>query len=356
MKSFRLIGLMSGTSLDGLDIADVTFNRNEAGKWSYQLNKGITVTYSRSWRERLFSAAHLNGEELHQLSVDLACFYGDKVNTYLSTYDIPKEDIFALSSHGQTIFHQPEKGLTVQIGNLPHLAVRTGINSIVDFRTKDVALGGNGAPLIPIVDHVLFKGKAEGYLNLGGFSNLSFRKNGSVRSFDVGPANIVINHLMKKMDEQMDVDGEIARSGKTIKPLLESLNKIPYYSKEGPKSLGWEWVEEEVLPLFDKNAQLADQLHTYYKHIVTQLVKAFEKCDLKSVMVTGGGVFNTYLMEELKSAYDGKIIVPDDDTVNFKEAIGFAWLGLMRWLEEVNVLSSVTGAQKDSCSGVIYTP
>lgn len=356
MKSFRLIGLMSGTSLDGLDIADVTFVLREDQQWSFSLNHAETVDYSDEMYSQLLLAPRMSAEDINLLSVRLSKFYGDAVNTFISTNQINKGEIGAIASHGQTIFHQPEKGMTVQIGNTPHLAIETGLKSIVDFRTKDVALGGNGAPLIPIVDHLLFSSRAEGFLNLGGFSNLSFKENEFVRSFDIGPANIVINHLVKSRGLKMDKDGDLARSGSLIEPLFNELEALEYYRKSGPKSLGWEWVQKEVLPLFRSDEELEDKLYTYVQHVSSQLIEAFDKSNLSSVMITGGGVHNSFLMQTIRNNFSGEIIIPENEIIDFKEAIGFAFLGLLRCLGEVNVLSAVTGASKDSCSGVIYEP
>jgi len=357
MKTFRLIGLMSGTSLDGLDIADVSFSLIDDQKWTFSVNHAKTVAYSDSFRKELISAPKMSGEELGLLSVKLAKFYAEQVNLFISTNDISRTDIYALSSHGQTIFHQPEKSFTQQIGNLPHLATLTGLKVITDFRTKDVALGGTGAPLIPLVDHSLFANEAEAFLNLGGFSNLSYRKNGIVYSFDVGPANIVVNHLMQTdLGQSMDVRGQLARSGKLDVGLFDSLNSLDYFKLNGPKSLGWEWVEKEILPMMEKDIGIENKLHTYIKHVSYQLAKSFENCGAKSVYVTGGGVYNDFLIECMKEEFKGDLIIPDKEIIEFKEAIGFAFLGLLRSLEEVNVLSSVTGAKIDSCSGVIFEP
>lgn len=355
IHEFRLLGLMSGTSLDGLDIADVTF-RFENEHWNFQLNHAETVAYDEELFERLVNVTRSNSLALAQLSVDVSLFYANAVKNFIYSHSIKKEDIYAIASHGQTIFHQPEKGLTLQIGNLPHLATQTGIRSIVDFRTKDVSLGGNGAPLIPIVDHYLFKNRAEGFLNLGGFSNLSYSLNDKVYSFDVTPVNIVINYLMRSIGKGMDEGGALARSGNVNSPLLNALNDLPYYKRKGPKSLGWEWVESDVLPLFANEVRLEDQLHTYCIHIANQMGSVFNQLELKTVLATGGGVYNSFLVELLREAYNGDLIVPENSLIDYKEAIGFAFLGLKRALGEINVLSSVTGAKHDSCSGVIFEP
>jgi anhydro-N-acetylmuramic acid kinase len=347
---------MSGTSLDGLDIADVTFSHDVDNNWTFNLNNAQTIPYDDHMRKRLFEAPKSSAENIHQLSVELSQFYGEKINELISTNKIDKNEILAVASHGQTIFHQPERKMTVQIGNTPHLSAITGLKSVVDFRTRDVALGGNGAPLIPVVDHTLFSDLAEGFLNLGGFSNLSFKRGEVVRSFDVGPANIVINHLVHSEGLVMDEDGRIARSGKLDRKLFEQLESLEYYNVRGPKSLGWEWVEKDVLPLFKKDIPLKDKLATYNQHMSGQLIDAMNEHGVKSVMITGGGAHNKFLLDTIKSSFQGDIILPDTAIIDFKEAIGFAFIGLLRCLNEVNVLCSVTGAQKDSCSGVIYEP
>jgi anhydro-N-acetylmuramic acid kinase len=355
MKSFRIIGLMSGTSLDGLDLADVEFFQSENNDWSFNLIHSETIDYTDEFRERLRNAPFLTGEGLGLLSVELGLFYGQEVLKFMENNIVDKGVITAIASHGQTIFHQPDKGFTLQIGNGPQLSAITGIKSIVDFRTKDVALGGNGAPLVPVADDYLFSSLADSFLNIGGFANVSFKKSDWF-SFDICPANIVLNEIMQHFNKQFDFNGEAGRNAKVNSDLLKELNNLNYYSQEGPKSLGSEWVEREVLPVLEKESDETIKLGTFYAHIAHQIAQSLEKNQLNSVFITGGGAKNSFLIELIKQKYKGEVIIPEKNIIDFKEAIAFAFLGVLRLNNVDNVYASVTGARENSCSGVVFTP
>jgi anhydro-N-acetylmuramic acid kinase len=355
MKSFRIIGLMSGTSIDGLDLADVEFSQSENGTWSFKLMCSETIDYTEEFRKRLRKAPFMTGENLGLLSVELGLFYGQEVLKFIDKHKISKDLITAIASHGQTIFHQPDKGFTLQIGNGPELTTVTGIKSIVDFRTKDVALGGNGAPLVPVADDYLFSNLADSFLNIGGFANISFKKKDWL-SFDICPANIVLNEIMQHFNKSFDFNGDIGRSAKINPTLTEELNNLNYYFQEGPKSLGSEWVEREVLTILENEDDESIKLGTFYSHIAYQISKSLEKNQLKSVFITGGGAKNSFLIDLIKRQYRGEVIIPEKDIIDFKEAIAFAFLGVLRLNNSDNVYSSVTGARDNSCSGVIFTP
>lgn len=356
MKSYRVIGLMSGTSMDGLDVADVTFSLTKDDRWLFEINHTELYSYSVEMREKLTAAFDLSATELSEFSTFLGKYYAEKVNTYLTDYKVEKNKVDLIASHGQTLFHQPEKGYTLQIGNGPELAVFTDLPTVVDFRTKDVALGGNGAPLIPVADYLLFKQYADAFLNLGGFANLSFKNDGKVFSFDVCPTNIVINNLVKTIGYEYDEGGQFGRSGKVNEELLEKLNSLSYYKQEGPKSLGWEWIQSKFLPLLQADIELKDKVRTLYEHYAIQIARVLNEKKVKSVLVTGGGTKNTFLIERIKYFMKGEVIVPETTLIDFKEAIGFAFLGLLRFLDKPNVWCSVTGAKRDSCSGQIILP
>lgn len=356
MKSFRVIGLMSGTSLDGLDVADVTFNLKDSGEWTFELNNASLYVFDEIIWSRLKNAFQLSAPELIALSTDLGLFYAEKVNQFLLEHKVDKSYIDFVASHGQTIFHQPKKGYTLQIGNGPELAVNTVLPTVVDFRTKDVALGGNGAPLIPVADHLLFSNYADTFLNLGGFSNFSFKEKGSVLSYDICPVNIVINELMQEIGREYDKSGNFGKQGAIDIDLFNALNSLPFYTDEGPKSLGWEWVEEHIHPLLNKEIELKDKVRTLYEHIAFQIGKSLDVADSKSTLVTGGGAKNHFLIERIKHFSNGEIVVPNDDLIDYKEAIGFAFLGMLRWQNKINVWSSVTGSLRDSSSGVVLWP
>ena len=356
MKSFRVVGLMSGTSLDGLDLVDVTIRKNSDKKWDFEINHAKMIEYSNDFRDKLQNAPQLSAPELFELSPRLGRFYADEVTAFLDEYQIDRSAIDFIASHGQTIFHQPKKGYTVQLGNGPELSVQSNLPSVVDFRSKDVALGGNGAPLIPVADYLLFVDYADSFLNLGGFSNYSFKENDTVLSFDICPVNSVINHIVKECDVVYDKNGLLGRKEKVNTIVLEQLNKLDYYRENGPKSLGWEWVVEYFLPILNQEPNVYIRLATAYEHIAVQLSQNLNKTGAKNVLITGGGAKNDFLIERVQALYNGNVILPNEQLIDFKEAIGFAFLGVLRWCEQINVWSSVTGAKKDSCSGRICMP
>ncbi len=354
MKRFRWIGLMSGTSLDGLDVADVTFLVNDRNETvAFELNGTAYYDYSEQMRKALKEAVYVSGEALALLSLELCQFYALSVNDYLKKFQLFASDFDGLASHGQTIFHQPEKRMTLQIGNLPHLAIDTGITTVTDFRSRDVALGGNGAPLVPIADRDLFFDAADGFLNLGGFSNLSSTQGNEMKSYDVCPVNIVINHLvMQQFGLPFDKNGDKGREGKIDQKLLDTLNTLDYYAQHGPKSLGWEWVQRNIIPLLTSEYALT----TYYYHCAEQIAFNLHRHGIDAVFITGGGAHNDFLIQLIEEKYRGQVILPTAEIIDYKEAIAFAYLGSLRVLGKTNVLSTVTGAKADSSSGIITRP
>lgn len=348
MKAHLVVGLMSGTSLDGLDIALVSF-RYDRG-WQYEVKKSQAVAYGESLKKALSEAIGFSGLELKKLDVQYGEWLGDQVSLFLN--DCPDRPELIVS-HGHTIFHQPEAGITLQIGDGYRLMAKTGIKTICDLRSLDVALGGQGAPLVPIGDKMLFP-QYNFCLNLGGFSNIS--TDGRRIAYDICPVNTVLNFLAEKLGHPYDKNGSIARSGKPLDSLLALLNNLPYYKLNPPKSLGIEWVNSEILPLLNSH-DVADLMHTYCLHIAQQISAAIIPSNAeRQMLVTGGGTKNTFLMEMIKKELGNKakVVIPDHQTVDFKEAIIFGFLGLLRMLGEVNTLRSVTGASADSSGGLVF--
>ena len=351
IKSYRSgIGVMSGTSLDGIDLAWCTFERVGDG-WRHRIERACTIPYESAMREKLANATELSALECAQLDVDLGALIARHINEWLG--DTEKPDYIA--SHGHTIFHQPNKGLTTQIGSGAVIAAQTGITTVCDFRTVDVALGGQGAPLVPIGDELLF-GQYDACLNLGGFSNISFRSNGTRVAFDISPCNMALNHVANRIGLPYDEDGKLAASGKLIPTMLEELDNLDFYRLNPPKSLGKEWFEAYFLPILEKfgvdNAP-ADVLHTLVQHIAEQIACAIPDT-AKTLFVTGGGALNGYLISKLRNKWSGNVIIPDTLTVNYKEALIFSFLGMLRLNGENNCLKSVTGAKCDNCGGAVY--
>ncbi len=350
MKTHLVVGLMSGTSLDGLDIALVTFRYDEA--WHYEVKKTESVPYDKPLKKSLADAIGLSGLELKKLDLQYGAWLGEKVNQFLNNSAGRPELIV---SHGHTIFHQPDIGLTLQIGDGYEIMKKTRIRTVCDLRSLDVALGGQGAPLVPIGDKLLFP-QYEYCLNLGGFSNISMDIGARRIAYDICPVNTVLNYLAAQAGFSYDKDGEIARSGKPIEPLLKILNNLSYYKLAPPKSLGIEWVNSHILPLLQGHEN-ADLMHTYCLHTTQQIAVTFPLGNTVSkVLVTGGGAKNIFLIEMMKREIGKKaeLVIPDEQTIDYKEAIIFGFLGLLRMLGQVNTLQSVTGASADSSGGLIF--
>ena len=350
------IGLMSGTSLDGLDLAYVKFTFDKG--YNFEILQTESVSYSEKWKNQLQRAFDENGENLTFLDVEYGRYLGQCVNEFRKRFSIDKIDF--LASHGHTIFHQPERGFTLQIGSGSALAAETGLRVICDFRVQDVALGGQGAPLVPIGDELLF-GDYDFCLNLGGFANVSYNQNSIRRAYDICPANIVLNHYTRKAGFEYDDRGKMASEGKLDKKLLSDLNEIPFYGLDHPKSLGYEFVVDTVLPKTDEhNLDLKDVLHTYCEHTAMQIAAVINQAkqergqEVSRVLITGGGAFNDFLIERIEEHCEAEVVLPDREIIEFKEALIFAFLGLLKERNEVNCLKSVTGARKDHSSGVVY--
>ena len=357
MKTYRVIGLMSGTSLDGLDIAFCQF-RKTLDRWEYKIAQTKSISYSKGMKEKLKNSIHLSADELLIFNNSYGQWLGEQVKTFIQDNDL-KIDFIA--SHGHTTHHQPEKGLTYQIGSGQHLANESEHKVVCDFRSNDVAMGGQGAPLVPIGDRLLF-GKYDFCLNLGGISNISFEKNGQRIAYDIGLANMILNHITQKIDIPYDKGGVLAQNGKINSKMLSSLNALDYYTLPYPKSTGYEWFMREVVPIVDATDDCIENLlHTAVHHLCEQIAKQVNHNTGKSkasLLVTGGGALNDFLIATLKTKL-GKaieVIVPSKKLIENKEALIFAFMGALRIEREINVLSSVTGARIDSSSGVVFLP
>lgn len=353
MDTYRVIGLMSGTSLDGLDVAFCEL-KNDAVKWTTKVLQAETVKYSQYWLDALSNAHRQSSEKLFQLHTEYGKYLGSQVMGFIENNDLGRVDLVA--SHGHTIFHQPDKGFTFQLGDGAALAVACGVKTVCDFRTTDVALGGQGAPLVPMGDQLLFS-EYDYCLNLGGFANISYSKDEVRFAYDICPANIILNNLAKQAGMEFDKDGELARSGRVDTDLLDKLESIEFFSLKPPKSLGREWLEQEYLPLLiASNSSVPDKLRTVCENIALRVSEAVEASPSGKILITGGGAFNVFLMELLRNKTQIGCIIPESGLVNFKEALVFALLGVLRLRGETNCLASVTGAERDSVGGSVYLP
>jgi anhydro-N-acetylmuramic acid kinase len=352
-ESYRVLGIMSGSSLDGVDLALCDFSAGKHETWDYKIAAAETIAYPRNWLTKLKHAPQLSGNDLAKLHHEYGRYLGRLSKAFLAKAGSQADFV---SSHGHTVFHRPESGYTVQIGEGQSLSTASGYPVICDFRTKDVTLGGQGAPLVPIGDELLFP-KYTICLNLGGIANVSFKQQNTRLAYDICPANQVLNYLSLSLGKEYDPEGALARSGSVNNKLLAALNDDPYYRKSIPKSLSNEYVQQHFMPYFNKiNCSPEDKLRTATEHIAQQLANAFSGQDKGSVLVTGGGAYNTFLTACLVNLTDHEVIVPGHMLIDFKEALVFAFMGVLRKRGEINCLSTATGARKDSCCGVVFYP
>ncbi len=350
-QKYKVIGLMSGTSLDGVDIAYCILRLQE-GTWSFSIEATQTVKYSSSWKKKLSRAHLLDGSNLLELHFSYGKYLGLLVDAFIMKNRI--KGVQYIASHGHTVFHQPEKGYTFQLGDGNAIHAASGIPVIYDFRSLDVKLGGQGAPLVPIGDKLLF-GEYDACLNLGGIANLSLEVNRQRKAYDICFVNMGLNYLAGLNNLSFDKNGKLASDGKINPAMLKALQKGYEKLGKGRPSLSREIFEKQFLEIFNKEIPLEDKLCTFTESIALEIAKGFPSGKKLSVLCTGGGSFNSFLMYRLieHCNNDVVLILPDEETVNFKEALIFALLGALRVRGEVNCLKSVTGARQDNCGGVL---
>ena len=347
MNSYRVVGLMSGTSLDGVDLALCTF-RHEKGGWKFKIEDAKTIPYSFREKGNLALMPVMSVQDFISDHAGYGKFLGGLVKKFLGNRSAD-----FVASHGHTIFHQPSEHFTFQAGDGAALSAACGLPVVCDFRSVDIALGGQGAPLVPLGDKILFS-EYDYCLNLGGIANISFEKKGKRVAFDICPVNIILNHLSLGKGKSFDKDGRIAMKGSVKKNLLSKLNSVSYYRRSFPKSLGREDIEKNFFPILNPNTEMTeDKLRTFCEHIAVQIGSV---TGTGRMLVTGGGAYNSFLIERIRSCSNAEIVIPSKEIIEFKEALIFAFLGLRRWRNEINCLSSVTGALRDSSGGAVYYP
>ncbi len=346
--------MMSGSSLDGLDMAFCEFTLTEEGHWKYSIIAADTLSYEEQWKMLLKESFDAPGDKLMENHVAYGRFLGEQAGAFLKKTGL-QPDIIA--SHGHTIFHKPHKGFSFQLGEGQAIASASGIETVSDFRNKDIQAGGQGAPLVPVGDKLLF-GEYDFCINFGGIANISFEKNGHRVAWDVCPANQLLNHLSRQMGKAYDKNGETAALGKPDKTLFDQLNRVAFYRRPFPKSLSNEEVAEFFIPLLDASpAPIEDKLFTVVKHIAFQIAQAVNEGTGKKMLLTGGGAHNTFLVEAIRrECPHHQIIVPEPAIIDFKEALIFAFMGVLRKTGRNNCLATSTGARHDTSAGVIYWP
>ncbi|MFY0687989.1 MAG: anhydro-N-acetylmuramic acid kinase [Cyclobacteriaceae bacterium] len=351
MKRFSAIGVMSGSSLDGLDISFGTY-QNSLGKWTYEHKAGATIPFSNSLIDKLKDCRNLSGLELQKLDIKLGQWIGAQIKIFVENQG---ETPDLIGSHGHTVFHNPGEGYTVQIGNGQAIASQSGLLTINNFRLEDVLKGGQGAPLVPIGDVHLFN-EYDAWLNLGGIANATVRAGERILAWDICPANQVLNHLAELSGKSYDKGGVLAKSGKIISKAIDKWSRHTYYQQSPPRSMSNEWVTREVIDqLPDSNP--ADLSASFCRFVADQMALQLKEFAPKKMLVTGGGAYHSFLIDQIKLAMPAtKIEIPNPEIIDFKEAITFGLLGVLRNIGENNVLAEVTGASSDSCSGNFFYP
>jgi anhydro-N-acetylmuramic acid kinase len=347
----KIIGLMSGTSLDGLDVCCCEFEFY-AKKWNYKILAANTYPYSTEWKERLQTLPKQNAFLYAKTHVEYGHLMGNFVKKFMEEYTIK---IDYIASHGHTIFHQPHIAMTSQIGDGAALAAVTVLPVICDFRSMDLALGGEGAPLVPIGDKLLFS-EYQYCLNIGGIANISFDENGIRKAFDISPANMALNYFAEQMGMPFDKDGLQAGRGEVQSDLLDELNLLPFYIDYTSKSLGREWFESVFLPVIARyNYSNIDILSTVTEHIAEQVGRSVAEKHTGKMLVTGGGAKNNFLIKRISHYLPHiQIVIPDNLLIDYKEALIFAFLGCLRINNQINCLKTVTGATTDHIAGAVY--
>lgn len=343
---------MSGTSLDGLDLALCAFDKKDDSAIQWRLLAADTVPYPDEWVDRLSSLEEASAYNYALANVRLGRYFGQQVALFRQRHDEPVD---AVASHGHTIFHQPHLGLTTQIGDGDALAAESGLPVVFNFRTLDVALGGQGAPLVPIGDQLLF-GSYGACLNLGGIANISFSNAAGNRvGYDICPCNMALNALSRQVGRKYDKDGIMASCGRVLPELMYAMEALPFYAQPAPKSLGKEWFVDQFLPLIsDEHHPVADRMRTAVQHIASRIAAEVRAIGAKSLLVTGGGAKNKFLIQALSDLLtDCRVVVPEDDIIDYKEAIVFALLGYLRLAGLPNCLPSVTGASRPCVGGCV---
>ncbi|UOX34545.1 anhydro-N-acetylmuramic acid kinase [Flavobacterium sediminilitoris] len=349
--SYSVIGVMSGTSLDGVDLVYVTLSFSS--KWNFKIHIFETVPYTEYWISMLSNSIHLSNNELLDLNQKYTEELAKIISEFITKNEIQNIDI--VCSHGHTVLHQPENGFTLQIGNLSKIAELIKQNVVCDFRVQDVQLGGQGAPLVPIGDRLLFS-EYDYCLNLGGFSNISFEEDGERIAFDISPVNTVLNFYANQLGLNYDDKGNLAKKGLLNNELLIELNSLIFYEQSYPKSLGMEFVNSKIFPVLNKySIPVNDILRTFVEHIAFQISKVIVKKNT-SVLITGGGAYNDFLIERIKSYLPNiNLVIPNNIIVESKEALVFALLGVLKLRNENNTLASVTGARQNHSAGNVFT-
>ncbi len=364
---YRAIGLMSGSSLDGLDIVFSEFNEN-AGKWTYEIVAADCYDYSEEWKKKLRDATTLTALDYQLLHTEYGHYLGEQVNRFIEENHLHYK-VGLIASHGHTTFHRPARKMTAQLGDGAAIAAETRLPVVSDLRALDIAFGGQGAPIVPVGEKLLLR-EYSMFLNIGGIANISCSLPDKYIAFDICPANRVLNIIANKAGKEYDAGGAMAATGNVHDELLEKLNALEYYSQPFPKSLANDFGTDVIFPMIESyKLSHADALRTYVEHVASQTELAISNLQFTrsssqqqpiatgQLLITGGGAFNGFMVERLSERLKSlsiEVVVPDENLVMYKEALIMALIGVLRWRQEYNVLSSVTGADRNSIGGALW--
>ena len=342
---------MSGTSIDGVDLVYANFFYDK--HWNFKILKSKTYDYDIDWQNILKNLSDKDLDSIKPIDKSYTKLLSEYILKFIEEFSIKQIDF--ISSHGHTALHDPSNSITYQIGNLKELSDYIGLKVICDFRVQDIKFGGQGAPLVPVGEKYIFP-EYNTLINLGGFANITIKSNNNLTAYDICPVNIVFNHLSNLRHLKYDDKGKIASSGKPNIELFDCLQSLDYYKQISPKSLGVEWVNENILPLINSFSEipLKDLLNTFSKHFASQI--AINIKSAKKTLITGGGAYNDYLIQNIIDLTESEIIIPSSEIIEYKEALIFGFLGVLKDLNINNCYSSVTGATKDHSSGNIFIP
>lgn len=348
---------MSGSSMDGLDIAYCIFEEIR-GQWTYTMPHTECIPFPKSWKETLTHVNLISGRELLRAHTAFGTWMANEIDQFIERHGLHHK-IHLVASHGHTVFHEPENNMTFQLGDGAAMATRLQLPVVSDLRNMDVALGGQGAPIVPMAEHLLWP-QMKAFLNIGGIANIALHQNETVIAFDVCPANRILNELALEAGLSFDEGGQLAEQGECLNEVLNTLNQLPYYGQMGPKSLPNEMGLQQILPALQNQAHaLNDRLRTMVEHISDQVANVMEQYTMRDteILVTGGGAFNNFLIQRMNekiAPQNNVCIIPNAETVQYKEALAMALLGILRWREENTVLPSVTGAERASVGGALW--
>lgn len=365
IPTYKAIGMMSGTSMDGIDLVYAHFTINEQGVWSYAIQASTCMLYTVEWLEKLRQLIHGDAISLIHAHYAYGHYIAACINTFLSKEKIDPTTVDLIAFHGQTLYHAPQDGVSCQLGDGAAVAIKTGIPVVADLRSSDLAAGGQGAPIVPIGDRYLFA-DYRFCLNIGGIANISYQKqDDTMLGYDICGANLILNRIAAKLDLPYDKGGQVAATGKVHLSLWEALNALPFFQEKAPKSLGDRWVREAFMPLLAPyQLSPADELCTVVEHIAFQVGEEIKRLyaqeeksfnhSMDKLLVTGGGAYNHFLIDRIRAYSPIPVVVPDAATIDYKEALVMAFIGVLRWRKTNNCVKEVTGAAKDVCGGAVY--